>query len=172
MLKKLGVWQPQNPCTALHGALGSATFSHGRWYFHENFPSKSRDREFGKIIEEKTRCTTLNLEKITQRYVTWTMCFAESSCVFQASELTKRHSNNQFVLFVLATKDNHEFHTNFNKFISMHLKRSGAAMFAENCRMVCYCSDIKLLNKKDLLYSGCPEAQSLVLLKSTCENKN
>lgn len=160
------------PCTALHGALGSATFSHGRWYFHENFPSKSRGREFGKIIEEKTRCTTLNLEKITQRYVTWTMCFAESSCVFQASELTKRHSNNQFVLFVLATKDNHEFHTNFNKFISIHLKRSGAAMFAENCRMVCYCSDIKLLNKKDLLYSGCPEAQSLVLLKSTCENKN
>lgn len=78
------------------------------------------------------------------------MCFAESSCVFQASELTKRHSNNQFVLFVLATKDNHEFHTNSNKLISIHLKRSGAAMFAENCRMVCFCSDIKLLNKKDL----------------------
>lgn len=59
------------------------------------------------------------------------MCFAESSCVFQASELTKRHSNNQFVTFVLlvlAAKDNHEFHTNSNKFISIHLKRSGAAM--------------------------------------------
>ena len=78
------------------------------------------------------------------------MCFAESSCVFQASELTKRHSNNQFVLLVLATKDNHEFQTNSKKFTSIHLKRSGAAMFAENCRMVCFFSDIELLNKKDL----------------------
>ena len=74
------------------------------------------------------------------------MCFTESSCAFQASELTKRHANNQFVLSVLATKDNHEFDTNSNKLISIHLKRSGAAMFAENCRMVCF----KLLNKKDL----------------------
>ena len=73
------------------------------------------------------------------------MCFAESSCVFQASELTKRHSNNQFVTFVLlvlAAKDNHEFHTNSNKFISIHLKRSGAVMFAE---IVAWCVSALIL---------------------------
>lgn len=134
ILKKLSVWQPKNPphstswCTWVSYFLSWLSW---KVSFSWQFPLEIA-RPWSNLVNLiKTHCTTLTLEEITQRYVTWTMCFAESSCVFQASELTKRHSNNQFVTFVLlvlAAKDNHEFHTNSNKFISIHLKRSGAAM--------------------------------------------
>ena len=61
------------------------------------------------------------------------------------------------MLFVFATKDNHEFHTNFNKFISIHLKRSGASMFA-GC--VSALMLLMLLNKKDLSIQAAGSAKS------------
>lgn len=131
ILKKLSVWQPKNPPHSTSWCTWVSSFLSWKVSFLWQFPLEIA-RPWSNLVNLiKTHCTTLNLEEITQRYVTWTMCFAESSCVFQASELTKRHSNNQFVTFVLlvlAAKDNHEFHTNSNKFISINLKRSGAAM--------------------------------------------
>ena len=72
------------------------------------------------------------------------------------------------MLFVLATKDNHEFHTNFNKFISIHLKRSGASMFAG-----CVSAPIllMLLNKKDLSIQAVGSTKSFSVEEHMGEQK-